>query len=153
MKRFSITLYIVLAGLAFAPALAPALAAAQTGGSNPSFPSGGSGNTAPSGGSGNSLFQLENPLGNGVNSFCTLIKTLLQVIILLGIPVATFFVVYAGFRLVLARGNPTALEKARRNLYYTVIGIAVFLGAWLLAQVISNTIAALGIKILGSCTQ
>jgi hypothetical protein len=37
------------------------------------------------------------------------------------------------------------------NLLYTVIGIGIFMGAWLLAQVISNTLAALGIQILGSC--
>ncbi len=100
---------------------------------------------------GNSVFALKNPLG-ATGSLCKLIKVLLNIIILLGIPVATFFVVFAGFKLVLARGRPAELEKAKANLFYTVVGIAIFLGAWLLAQVISNTIAALGIQILGSCS-
>ncbi len=101
----------------------------------------------------NSIFALQNPLGNGTDSFCKLIKTLLDVIILFGIPIATFFVVYAGFRLVIARGNPEALKKARLNLFYTVVGIAIFLGAWLLGQIIAGTIKDLNVTTpgLNSC--
>jgi hypothetical protein len=148
LKKLSIAFTIVVFGLM---AVTPVLVAAQTS-SGTNFPPTSSGtNAPPTSSGGNSIFALQNPLGS-TTSICQLLKTLLNVIILLGIPIATFFVVYAGFKLVLARGRPGEIEKARLNLFYTVVGIAIFLGAWLLAQVISNTIAALGIQILGSCT-
>jgi len=86
---------------------------------------------------------VQNPLG-GINSFCGLIKAILSAVIAIGIPIAVLFIVYAGFKFVLARGNPGALQQARQNLLYTLIGIGIFLGAWLLALVIANTVNALG---------
>ena len=130
--------------------LAPALAAAAT------FPSqtGGvpsqTGGIVPSQVGGPTVAGIQNPLGQ-TDSICKLIKALFSAIIMLGIPVATLFIVYAGFRLVVARGRPEALKKARENLMWTIIGVGIFLGAWMLAQVISNTLAALGVQILGSC--
>ena len=53
------------------------------------------------------------------------------------------FIVWAGFKFVLARGNSTALQEARKNLMYTLIGIGIFLGAWLIAMVIANTVNSL----------
>jgi len=149
-KNFSVVVALLFFGLTLAPALAGADVAPTNPGAN-FAPANPGANAAPANSGNNSLFQLQNPLGNGTNSFCQLIKTLLNVIILLGIPVATFFVVYAGFKLVLARGRPGELEKAKMNLYWTIIGIAIFLGAWLLAQVISNTITLLDPTFAGIC--
>jgi hypothetical protein len=86
---------------------------------------------------------VQNPLG-GINSFCGLIKALLTAVIQIGIPIAVLFIVYAGFKFVLARGNPTKLQEARQGLLYTLLGIGIFLGAWLIAMVIANTVNALG---------
>ena len=87
--------------------------------------------------------KITNPLGN-INSFCGLIKAILQAVISIGIPIAVLFIVYAGFKFVLAMGNPVKLDEARKNLMYTLIGIGIFLGAWLLALVIANTVNSLG---------
>lgn len=83
-----------------------------------------------------------NPLGS--NSFCGLVKGLLTAAIQIGIPIAVLFIVYAGFKFVLARGSPEKLKEARQNFMWTIIGIAIFLGAWLLASVVANTVNALG---------
>ena len=145
VKKFSIALAILFFGLT----LAPVLVAAQTGGGIFSPPSGGGTVSPPTGGGGNSIFSIQNPLGGGIDSFCKLIKALFNVILLFGIPIATFFVMYSGFRLVMARGNPEALKRARLNLFYTMAGIAIFLGAWILAQVISATIKDLNVNVPG----
>lgn len=87
-------------------------------------------------------YEVKNPLG--VGSFCGLIKALLRAIIAIGIPIAVLFIVYAGFKFVIAQGKPEKLSEARKNLMYTFIGIGIFLGAWLLAMVIANTINQLG---------
>ncbi len=91
-------------------------------------------NTIPTGSNG-----VQNPLGS-INSFCGLIKALIGAAIQIGIPIAVLFIVYAGLKFVLARGNSEALISARTNFMWTVIGIAIFLGAWLLAMVIANTV-------------
>lgn len=87
---------------------------------------------------------LLNPLG--VTSFSALVEKLLNAAILIGIPIAVLFIVLAGFKFVFAQGNPDALKKARHNFLYTVIGIAIFVGASLIATVITKTLSELGVK-------
>ncbi len=121
----------------------PVLVMAQSGSSAATSPSGSSAVAPPSGSSANSVTQLQNPLIN-VGNFCDLLKQIFNDLLVLGIPVATLFIVLAGFQLVTARGNETQLTKAKNNLWYIVIGVALFLGAWTLAQIIANTLAQLG---------
>jgi uncharacterized membrane protein len=85
-----------------------------------------------------------------VSSICGLIKLLLTATLQIGIPVGVLFIVYAGFKFVLASGNPGALQDARRNFLVTIIGIAIFLGSWLLTQVIANTVNSLQVGNAGS---
>jgi hypothetical protein len=108
-------------------------------------PSGSSGFGTANGSSGTSL---ENPLRFG--SFCQLIKGLLQAIVAIGVPVAVLFLVWVGFKFVLAQGDPTKLSEARKNFLNTVIGIGIFLGAWIIAQVIASTVQQFGVTLL-SC--
>ena len=44
---------------------------------------------------------------------------------------------------VMARGNASKLGVAKTNLIHVVLGICIFLGAWLMGQVIANTINAI----------
>jgi hypothetical protein len=90
---------------------------------------------------GGSNFQLVSPIK--FTSICGLIKALLNTIMSLGIPIAMLFLVYSGFLFVIARGNVTGLQKARTNLVHVVVGIGIFLGAWLLGQIVANTINAI----------
>jgi Type IV secretion system pilin len=88
-------------------------------------------------------FCLGNPVSQ-FGTFCSLLKAIFNDILILGIPIATLLIVWAGFKLVLARGNSEALNTARRNLWYIIIGIAVFLGAWTLSQIIASTLSTFG---------
>src|SRR3990167_6631782 len=94
---------------------------------------------------------LQNPLK--VTNFCDLLKIVLQAILIIGMPVAVVFLVIVGFKFILAQGNPEKIKEAQKNLLHTVIGIAIFLGAWTIAKVIAATMAALGVPGLGSCGQ
>ncbi|MDO8548055.1 MAG: pilin [bacterium] len=130
--------FVVLPGVALA--LDP-----PAGGQVLPAPGGGQALPPPGGGQvpqGQSQYTVLNPLG--ADSFCGLVKNILQAAIQIGIPVAVLFIVYAGFKFVLARGKPEELKKARDNFLWTIIGIAIFLGAWLLASVIKNTVNQLG---------
>ncbi len=92
---------------------------------------------------------LQNPLN--VTSICGLLQAILSAILTIGTPVAVLFLIYAGFKFVTARGNSEALVKARENLLYVCIGIALFIGAWVLGQIIANTLNQLGVPLIGNC--
>ena len=72
------------------------------------------------------------------------IKFALTGVLKLGIPVVALAIIYSGFLFVIARGNPEALSKAKDTLLYTLIGAAILLGAWSIAQLISATITTIG---------
>lgn len=93
--------------------------------------------------------QLRNPLQ--VGNFCDLVKVVLSSLIVIGMPIAVLFLVIVGFKFIIARGNPEELAKARQNFLYTVIGIAIFLGAWAIAKIISATLAGLGVSGANAC--
>lgn len=71
------------------------------------------------------------------------IKTFLEGILKIGIPIVALAVIYSGFLFVAARGNSEKLTKAKDALLYTLIGAAILLGSWAIAQLVSDTILAL----------
>lgn len=95
-------------------------------------------------GSGNNLnlnFNLENPLdGSGVNTIPDFIAKVLDILLTIGIPVVAFFIIYAGFLFVTARGSEEQLKTAKATLLWTVVGAAILLGSWVLAQALGATI-------------
>ena len=84
---------------------------------------------------------LCNPIS--ANSLNDLVKSALEFAIKLGIPIIALAVVYSGFLFVSARGNSEKLEEAKRALLYTLIGAAILLGSWAIAQLISETVLSL----------
>lgn len=148
MKTFSILAFIIPAFVVGALVLSPAFAGAQQGSVNPGFPQG-SANPTFQGTAASGPLKFENPLR--FDSFCTLIKGVLSAVIAIGIPVAVLFLVWVGFKFVLAQGNPEKLKEAQRNFFATVIGIALFLGAWTIAQLLIATVQQFGTATFLSC--
>ena len=101
------------------------------------------------GGGASDRYELKNPLK--VTSFCALLKLVLDALMIIGLPVAVVFLIITGFRYILAMGNPGAIKNANQSLMYTVIGIAIFLGAWTIANIIKVTLQSLGVSGFGSC--
>lgn len=88
------------------------------------------------------LPRLDNPIA-GVNSFADLVAAVLKLVVQIGVPVAALFLMYSGYMFVTARGDTSKIETARTSLLYTSIGIAILLGAQLIAGAIGSTIAEL----------
>ncbi|MBI4118298.1 MAG: hypothetical protein HY455_02065 [Parcubacteria group bacterium] len=84
--------------------------------------------------------RLQNPLQSDINTLPKLVEAILEVVVLIGTPVAALFIIYSGFLFVTARGDETRLKTAKKAFYYSVIGTALLLGAWALAQAIGATI-------------
>ena len=68
------------------------------------------------------------------------IKTLLEGILKIGMPLIALAIIFCGFQFVAARGNSEKLTKARQSLMYTLIGAAILLGSWAIAKLISETV-------------
>ena len=86
--------------------------------------------------------RIVNPIPD-VTSVPGLIKTILEGLLKIGIPVVALAIVYCGFLFVQARGKPEAITKAKDALLYTLIGAAILLGSWAIAEMISATVLAL----------
>ena len=84
--------------------------------------------------------ELENPLK--VGSIEGLLNEILQIFIVIATPIVIFFIIYAGFMYVTARGNPTNIEKAHRAITYALIGGVLIIGAVAIGEIINNLVVS-----------
>lgn len=94
-------------------------------------------------GNGGDFTKVKNPIP-AITSIPEFIKTILEFVIKIGIPIVALAIIYSGFLFVSARGKPSELETAKRSIMYTLIGAAILLGAWAIAIMISETVLDLG---------
>lgn len=85
---------------------------------------------------------LENPLKD-VDTVQEFIGKGLEIILTVAVPVLALFFIYAGFLFVSAQGDTTKLNAARSTFMNTVIGAAILLGAWVIAEAIQGTVGQL----------
>lgn len=81
---------------------------------------------------------LQDPL-----KFCNIVdfvQGVLQAFVMISLPILSFFIVWAGFKFVMAQGNEGKLTAAKNNLYWLIAGAILILSAWALATLIANTI-------------
>ncbi len=83
--------------------------------------------------------QLTNPIAS--NDLSKLFNKIINEILILAIPIIVFFIIYAGFLYVTARGDVTQVQTATRALTYAIVGGLIILGAKVLIEVIKGTIS------------
>ena len=86
--------------------------------------------------------KIDNPIAS--TTIEALIASILKIIIAVGTPIAILFLIFSGFKFVMARGKPDGIKDAREMFIWTLVGIAILLGASLLAKIIEGTINQLG---------
>jgi hypothetical protein len=65
-------------------------------------------------------------------------ETLVKYAISLALPVAAIFIIWSGFLFATAQGSEEKLRSAKSTLLWTIIGLAVAVGAWTLAVAFKN---------------
>lgn len=85
---------------------------------------------------------IANPL-SGLNDIPTFITKVLGYVVKIGGVFAIFMFIWSGYLFVKAQGNPKALEDAKNVFINTCIGVAILLGAQLIASIIVGTINSL----------
>lgn len=83
---------------------------------------------------------IENPLkAKSITQFFT---SIIQVILIFATPLVVLFIILAGFKYVVARGNPEKIKEANNALLFAVIGGLLILGAFAILAVIQGTVDA-----------
>ncbi|HLP86658.1 MAG TPA: hypothetical protein VK153_02170 [Candidatus Paceibacterota bacterium] len=143
MKIFKTKKYTILSGIlkysfiiVFAVMLlAPVVFAAPDGVDNTNNNSAGVDNTGT-----NITTKIENPLGDNIKDIPSFIKEIINIVLYIGIPIVALAIIYTGFLFVQAQGNSEKLTKAKNSLVYTLIGAALLLGAFVIADAIGKTV-------------
>lgn len=79
-------------------------------------------------------------------SFEDLLIAILKIFITLATPIVVFFIIYAGFLYVTARGNAQQVEQATRALTYAIIGGVIVLGAVTITTIVSGVVGSFQVK-------
>jgi hypothetical protein len=64
----------------------------------------------------------------------------LRIVIIIAIPIIIIFLILAGFKFVMARGNSSEIEEARQALLYALIGGVLILGSVAITQILANLV-------------
>lgn len=86
--------------------------------------------------------KLVNPLKT-IDDIPSFVRALLDIVLTIAIPVIALAIIYAGYKFIAAQGNPTKLEEAKNTLIYVLIGAAILLAAYVIAEAVVNTINAI----------
>lgn len=89
----------------------------------------------------NKIEVLNNPIKS--KTIQEFVKNVLQNIVKLGIPLIALAIIYSGFLFVSAVGNPGKIEEAKTAFINALIGAALLLGAWGIAEIVVETVKAL----------
>jgi Type IV secretion system pilin len=73
-----------------------------------------------------------------VGQISNFIKSIIQALAGLSGLVATGYFVIGGFSYITSSGNPQKLEKAKRTITYSGIGLAITIGAFVLSDIVGS---------------
>lgn len=90
------------------------------------------------------IIPLANPLRSNINSVGALVNKFVELFSYLVIIAAVIMIVFTGFQLILARGNPEKMKEYGQRLGYILIGVGIVIGARIMIMIIINTLEATG---------
>lgn len=88
-------------------------------------------------GSGQSV-RIDNPIK--ADNIIELFQKIIDIVMVFAVPLIVFFIIYAGFLYVTARGNEETIKKAHMALLYALIGGLLILGANVLIDIVQGTV-------------
>lgn len=68
----------------------------------------------------------------------TFIKSIIQILVTLAGLISAGFFVWGGVGYITSSGNPETLDRSKKTIMYSAIGLAVVLGAFVLTNIISD---------------
>lgn len=74
----------------------------------------------------------------GVSNVENFIKSIITVVTGLAGLVATGFLVVGGFSYIVSSGNPNRLDKAKKTIIYSVIGLSITIAAFVISNIVTS---------------
>ncbi|MBI4034223.1 MAG: hypothetical protein HY378_01605 [Candidatus Brennerbacteria bacterium] len=87
---------------------------------------------------------LPDPLGG--KDFITILKQIVNFLILAAIPIAALMIIYGAYQIMFAGGDTEKVTTGKRTILYTVTAFVIILLAWSIIAIIQNV---LGVKVVG----
>ena len=84
--------------------------------------------------------RLLNPIAAG--DFQQLLVGIVAIVLVLAIPIVVFYLIYAGFLLVAARGNQQMLDQGKRMLIYGIVGGTIIISGYAILAIIDDTVTS-----------
>lgn len=76
--------------------------------------------------------------GGDVSQIRTFIQSVIQVLVTLAGLVSAGFFVWGGFGYITSSGNPEHLDRSKKTIFYSAVGLAIVLGAFVLSNIVSQ---------------
>lgn len=77
-----------------------------------------------------------------VTQIQTFIQSIIQVLITIAGLVSVGFFVVGGFGYITSSGNPESLDKSKKTILYSAIGLTIVLGAFVLSHIVTQLATA-----------
>jgi hypothetical protein len=68
----------------------------------------------------------------------TFIKSIITILVKISGLAAAGFFVWGGFGYITSSGNPEMLDRSKKTIFYSAIGLAIVLGAFVLTNIVSD---------------
>ena len=73
-----------------------------------------------------------------VNQIVTFLKSIVGVLTTVGSVVAVIFFAIGGFSYMTSSGNPESLERAKKTIIYSAVGLTIVLGAYIFTGIVNQ---------------
>ncbi len=73
-----------------------------------------------------------------VSQIQTFIQSIIQILVTLAGLVSAGFFVWGGFGYITSSGNPELLDRSKKTIMYSAIGLAIVLGAFMLSNMVTQ---------------
>ena len=73
-----------------------------------------------------------------VSKISNFIQSIIAILVTLSGLVATGFFVWGGFSYITSTGNPESLDRSKKTILYSSIGLAIVLGAFVISNIVTQ---------------
>ena len=79
---------------------------------------------------------------SGVGQIQTFVQSVIQVLVTMAGMVSVGFFVWGGFGYITSSGNPESLDRSKKTILYSAVGLTIVLGSFVLSSIVTQLATA-----------